>query len=97
MSAQVNWSVDIHGLFEELVRRGRLQMLAVTPDGFAFDPQSGQIFSVNKSGIAALELMRSTYCLERSVAGLARQFDVPYAFVRGSVEVFVRQLARFLA
>jgi hypothetical protein len=97
LSIGANVSVDIHGLFEELLNRGRLHALAVTSDGFAFDPQSGQSFSVNKSGAAALELMRNTRCLERSVAELARQFDVPYAFVRGSVEVFVRQLARFLA
>lgn len=97
MSVSASLSVDIHGLFEELLSRGRLHALAVTPDGFVFDPQSGQSCSVNKSGAAALKLMRDTRCLERSVAGLARQFDVPYAFVRGSVEVFVRQLVRFLA
>jgi hypothetical protein len=97
LSAVVNISVDLQDLFEELLHRGRLQAISVTPDGFGFDPRSGQSFSVNRCGAAALDLMRDTRCLERSVAELSRRYDAPYGDVRGSIEVFVRQLSRVLS
>lgn len=96
MLTEFSLSAELHGQFDDLLDRGRLHSLAVSSDGFAFDPQSGQSFNINSSGVLALTLMRDTGSLERSVAELAHRYDVPYAIVRGSVEVFVRQLTHCL-
>jgi len=89
-------SADLQALFDNLLDSGRLHALAINSDGFVFDPQSGQSFNINGTGLRALHLMRDTRSLERSCAGLCRQYDVPFAIVCGSIEVFVRQLARHL-
>lgn len=96
MSKSATTPTDLQALFDSLLDRERLQTLTVGADGFAFDPRSGQTFSVNETGVLALGLMRDTSSLERSIAGLSHRFDVPYAVARGSFEVFVRQLSHYL-
>lgn len=77
--------------------RERLQSLAVSSTGFAFDPRSGQSFTINRTGMAALEHLRRTADIDQTVAALATNYKVPADVVLGTVEVFVRQLSRYLA
>ena len=38
----------------------RLRSLALNPDGFAFDPTTGESFTLNSTGLALLEALRAT-------------------------------------
>lgn len=89
-------AADPQSLLKELVNRQRLQSLAVSASGFAFDPRSGQSFTINRTGLAALEHLRSTANIDTTVTVLAERYSVPCDMVLGAVEVFVRQLARYL-
>ncbi|MBI3445225.1 MAG: PqqD family protein [Magnetospirillum sp.] len=89
-------SVDLHDILSGLIAKDRLPALAISANGFAFDPRSGQSFTVNHTGIAAVELLLSSHSIEATVEELAREYDVPHDVVLGAVEVFIRQLARYL-
>lgn len=84
-------------VLDDLLTKGRLQAFAVSANGFAFDPQSGQSFSINHTGVATLELLLEKADIDGVVAALSKSYGVPADIVRGSVEVFIRQLARYLA
>jgi Coenzyme PQQ synthesis protein D (PqqD) len=83
-------------IFTELMGKNRLQALAISANGFAFDPRSGQSFSINHTGVATVELLLDTKDIEATVEKLAERYDVPSDIALGSVEVFIRQLARYL-
>lgn len=80
-----------------MVSRQRLQMLAVSISGFAFDPQSGQSFTINETGLKTLEHLRDGDGIDETARALALHYPVPQAIIAGSIEVFIRQLGRYLA
>ena len=90
-------SVELRDILSDLIGKDRLPALAISANGFAFDPRSGQSFTVNHTGIATVELLLQNGSVEDTVDELSRQYDVPADVVLGAVEVFVRQLARYLA
>lgn len=90
-------SVELREILSDLIGKDRLPALAISANGFAFDPRSGQSFTVNHTGIATVELLLQNGSVEETVDELSRQYDVPSDVVLGAVEVFVRQLARYLA
>jgi hypothetical protein len=90
-------SVELRDILSDLIGKDRLPALAISANGFAFDPRSGQSFTVNHTGIATVELLLQNGNVEDTVDELSRQYDVPADVVLGAVEVFVRQLARYLA
>ena len=89
-------SVDLRDILNDLIAKDRLPALAISANGFAFDPRSGQSFTVNHTGIATVELLLANNSIDATVDELARQYDVPGDVVLGAVEVFIRQLARYL-
>ncbi|KIM00166.1 hypothetical protein CCC_02954 [Paramagnetospirillum magnetotacticum MS-1] len=89
-------SVDLRDILNDLIAKDRLPALAISANGFAFDPRSGQSFTVNHTGIATVELLLANNSIDATVDELARQYDVPEDVVLGAVEVFIRQLARYL-
>lgn len=90
-------SVDLRDILNDLIAKDRLPALAISANGFAFDPRSGQSFTVNHTGIATVELLLANNSIDTTVDELARQYEVPADIVLGAVEVFIRQLARYLA
>ncbi|MBF0094138.1 MAG: PqqD family protein [Alphaproteobacteria bacterium] len=87
---------DPQAFLRDLIERQRLQSLAVSSTGFAFDPRSGQSFTINRTGLATLEHLRRTADIDETVSALSTRYGVPADMVLGAVEVFVRQLARYL-
>jgi len=90
-------SVELRDILRDLIGKDRLPALAISANGFAFDPRSGQSFTVNHTGVATVELLLANGSIETTVEELAKQYDVPGDVVLGAVEVFIRQLARYLA
>ncbi|MBF0374270.1 MAG: PqqD family protein [Alphaproteobacteria bacterium] len=81
----------------ELLAVGRLQEFAFSAKGFAFDPRTGQSFSINETGVRTLELLVETGDVARAVERLAADCEVPAEVVEGAVTAFVHQLGRYLA
>lgn len=88
---------DLRKALKDLLDGDRLQALAVSANGFAFDPRSGQSFTINHTGIATVEMLVSMGDIDTTIEALAADYEVPPDVVAGAVEVFVRQLARYLA
>ncbi|MBF0154906.1 MAG: PqqD family protein [Magnetococcales bacterium] len=78
------------------IENNRLGDLAVSPNGFAFDPRSGQSFTLNATGLIALEMLQSGASLEETAHKLAQLCGVAEEIALGAVEGFTRQLARSL-
>ncbi|MBF0110167.1 MAG: PqqD family protein [Magnetococcales bacterium] len=75
----------------------RLENLAISRNGYVFDPKSGQSFTVNATGLMALELLQGGATAEDTAMALSRSYGVAREVALGSVEGFIRQLARNLA
>lgn len=90
-------SAELRDILQDLIAKDRLPALAISANGFAFDPRSGQSFTVNHTGIATVELLLANGSIDKTVEELSRHYDAPPDAVLGAVEVFVRQLARYLA
>ena len=54
----------------------RLRSLALNPDGFAFDPTTGESFTLNGPGLAILEGLREGLTHPQLVARLEEGFEV---------------------
>jgi hypothetical protein len=74
----------------------RLAPLSVNKDGFVFDPQTGQSFSLNHSGVVALQSLRNGATIEATARALADVYSVPIEVAASSVEAFLLQLKRYL-
>ena len=70
----------------------RLQHLAINKDGFVFDPNSGESFTVNETGLAILEAMIAGTATEDIVGVLLDTFDVTPDEAQRDVMDFVDQL-----
>jgi hypothetical protein len=74
----------------------RLLGLAVSQTGFIFDPQTGQSFSVNHTGLAALEALRRGESIAGTAQYLSETFNVSFEVAASSVEAFLLQMGRYL-
>lgn len=74
----------------------RLAQLAISSTGFVFDPQTGQSFTLNHSGLAALESLKRDGSPEQTARLLAQTYDVPFEVAETSVHAFLMQLGRYL-
>lgn len=79
-----------------LKRQGRLAQLALSETGFGFDPQSGQSFSVNGTGLFTLNRLISGDETNAIAVDMSKQYDVEPSLAESAIEVFVRQLGRYL-
>lgn len=75
---------------------GRLENLAVSRTGLVFDPQSGLGFTVNDTGLAILELLRSGASTEEVATKLMEVYAVTLEMATEAVAGFHRQLAKNL-
>lgn len=80
----------------KLPNRERLSQLAVSETGFIFDPQTGQSFSVNPTGLIVLDLLKRGSSLDAASDSLADRCGIPVEIASSSVEAFILQLGRYL-
>jgi PqqD family protein of HPr-rel-A system len=74
----------------------RLDDLAISRNGFVFDPMTGASFSLNAVGLAVLEGLKEGLPRDTIAARLREGFAVPDAGadLDGDIEDFVEQLRR---
>lgn len=74
----------------------RVKSLSVSKNGFVFDPATGQTFTLNHSGRAALDLLQSGATIAECSEQLAQTYGVPVEITSTAVEAFVSQIRRYL-
>lgn len=74
----------------------RLADLAISETGFVFDPRTGQSFTVNPTGLAAIQQLRLGKSPEAAAASLAEEYDAPAEIIAAGVRIFLKQLGRHL-
>jgi PqqD family protein of HPr-rel-A system len=74
----------------------RLRKLAVSDSGFVFDPQTGQSFSLNGTGLRSLNLLKNGSSIEDTATCLSQEYGVSPEVASTSVEAFLLQLERYL-
>ncbi len=70
----------------------RLAGLAVSDEGFAFDPHSGRSFTLNVTGRRLLRALADGDSPEQAAAALAERYAVDLRAVRNDVRDFLEQL-----
>ncbi len=74
----------------------RLHQLAISETGFIFDPQTGQSFTVNQTGLFVLDGFKKGQDTDSVSHNLSEACGVPIELAQSSVEAFVLQLERYL-
>jgi len=71
---------------------GKLEKLAVNEEGFIFDPETGNSFTVNQTGPFILKLLKEGKSEEEIVEALTREYDVSPEEARRDLLDFIEQL-----
>lgn len=80
-----------------LQRDGLLTQLALSNTGFVFDPRTGQSFTVNPTGLEALELLRGGLSAAQTAVALAESYATVPDLAETALESFIQQLGRYLS
>ena len=83
-------------LINTLKSNQRLHKLAISETGFLFDPQTGQSFTLNHTGLAALNYLKRGESIEDTANFLSEDFKVPVDVALNGVESFLLQLGRYI-
>ena len=70
----------------------KLQRLAVNDEGFIFDPETGNSYTVNKTGLFIIKLLKEGKSEEEIVKALSGKFDVSEEDARRDLVDFIEQL-----
>ncbi len=73
----------------------RLRSLALNPDGFVFDPTTGESFTLNPTGLVLLEGLRDGLSPEELTASLTSKFEVTAEDASRDVDDFLDHLRSF--
>jgi len=73
----------------------RLRSLALNPDGFAFDPTTGESYTLNATGLVVLEGLREGLSSDELAARLADTFEVTPDEASRDVDDFLDHLRTF--
>lgn len=73
----------------------RLSQLALSDDGFVFDPQTGDSFQVSETGIAVLRALKEGRSDEETAQQLVTDFEVSLEEARRDCTDFRGQLKNF--
>ncbi|WP_456419049.1 HPr-rel-A system PqqD family peptide chaperone [Thermovibrio sp.] len=71
---------------------GKLQKLAISDEGFIFDPETGSSFTVNQTGLFILKLLKEGKSQEEIVEALTEEFDVSREEASRDLIDFLEQL-----
>lgn len=83
-------------LMKALGKNQKLSKLAVSESGFLFDPETGQSFTLNKTGLLTLNHLKRGATIEDTAAFLSKEYRISMESAVNSVEAFVLQLGRYL-
>lgn len=72
-----------------------LRSLALNPDGFAFDPTTGESYTLNATGLAVLEGLREGLAPDEVVTRLVERFEVSAEEASRDVDDFLDHLRTF--
>ncbi|MFC1749067.1 PqqD family peptide modification chaperone [Pseudomonadota bacterium] len=70
----------------------RLSRLAINEEGFVFDPQTGESFTINPSGSLIIKSLAQGLGDEESAAAVAEAFDINSHDAYRDVRDFIEQL-----
>ncbi len=73
----------------------RLSQLALSEEGFVFDPQTGDSFQVSETGIAVLRALKEGRSDEETAQQLVADFEVSLEEARRDCTDFRSQLKNF--
>ncbi len=73
----------------------RLHQLALNKDGFAFDPTTGESFSLNRTGLFLLEQLIDERSPEEAAEALAEKFEVSREEAERDVSDFIDHLRAY--
>ena len=73
-----------------------LNRLAISENGFIFDPASGNSFTVNQTGLLIIDLLKKEPDHKTALASIQHQFDVPSTTLERDVLEFARTLREWL-
>lgn len=73
----------------------RLRSLALNPDGFAFDPTTGESFTLNPPALAIVEGLREGLTHEHLTARLVERFEVAPLDASRDLDDFLDHLRSF--
>ncbi|PAW91550.1 MAG: HPr-rel-A system PqqD family protein [Pedosphaera sp. Tous-C6FEB] len=73
----------------------RLSQLALSDEGFVFDPQTGDSFQVSETGIAVLRALKEGRSDEETAPQLVADFEVSLEEARRDCTDFRSQLKNF--
>ena len=71
---------------------GKLERLAINDEGFIFDPETGNSYTVNKTGLFIIKLLKEGKSEEEIVKALSEKFDVSKEDARRDLVDFIEQL-----
>ncbi|ADU96902.1 HPr-rel-A system PqqD family peptide chaperone [Thermovibrio ammonificans] len=71
---------------------GKLNRLAINDEGFIFDPETGNSFTVNQTGLFIIKLLKEGKSEEEIVQALTEEFDVSPEEARRDLVDFIEQL-----
>lgn len=70
----------------------KLRRLALNEEGFAFDPETGQSFVLNQTGLFILKKLREGLLEEEVIKSLTEEFEVDENTARRDFYDFLEQL-----
>jgi len=73
----------------------RIARLAVNEEGFVFDPQTGESFTVNETGKTILKALIESKAEEGIALKLTEQFDVSHQEAQADVRDFIQHLRAY--
>ncbi len=89
--------VQTQPLLEQLQSKGRLGVLALSPNGFVFDPINGHSFTLNSSGVTLLQLLQKYHSIAEVVRELTKIYDVEENRAGIAIDRFLQQLHKVLS
>ncbi|SNR65130.1 HPr-rel-A system PqqD family peptide chaperone [Desulfurobacterium atlanticum] len=73
----------------------KLNRLAINDEGFIFDPETGNSFTVNGTGLFILKLIKDGKNVEEIIETLTQEFEVDREEAMRDVTDFIEQLRLF--
>ncbi len=73
----------------------KVKHLAISEDGFIFDPTTGNSFTTNETGLFILRMLREGKTPEEIVKALSAEYDVDEGEAERDVLDFMEKLRRY--
>ncbi len=73
----------------------KLNRLAISEEGFIFDPETGNSYTVNETGLKVLKALRAGQSPSEIAEALSEEFEISVPEALRDVEEFLESLKRF--